>query len=401
MNDVLFLVHRLPYPPDKGDKIRSYNLLKHLAARYEVHLGCFIDDTRDEKYIADVEAFCASSKIVPLNPVLATVGSATGLLTGEPMSWPYYRNKELMTWVGETLNSRPVGSIVCYSSPMSQYVKDSDFDGRRIMDFVDVDSDKWRQYARSKRWPMRWIYAREADRLLIFEQSVARDFDGSIFVTPNEKKLFDDLAPDSAGKHFSIANGVAADYFDPSIEFACPFKESAKPIVFTGMMNYWANVDAVTWFAEEIFPSLRNADESVEFWVVGASPTSEVASLESVDGITVTGRVPDVRPYLKHAALVVAPLRIARGIQNKVLEALAMGCPVVCTVQAASGLREVDNMPVAVVDEATGFAEAVLAELRAPADSSTGKRNRQYVLDHYDWNRNLENFEKIHKGGAP
>ena len=398
MKDVLFLVHRLPFPPDKGDKIRSYHLLRHLADRYNVHLGCFIDDEHDEQYRAQVESFCASSMICKLNPLYARARSTTALLTGEPMSWPYYRDDKLQGWIDDTLRTRQISSIVCYSSPMSQYVVGTEFEGRRTMDFVDVDSDKWRQYAENKGWPMRWVYAREARRLLDFERQVAQTFDASVFVTPNEVALFDDLAPDSRGKHFSVANGVADDYFDPSLEFSSPYGESTKAIVFTGMMDYWANVDAVSWFAKQVFPTVRGRDDAVEFWIVGASPTDEVNALTAIDGVRVTGRVPDVRPYLKHANVAVAPLRIARGIQNKVLEALAMDCPVICTTQAASGLKEIENMPVAITDDADKFAEAVRDVIRASKDRSSGSHARQYVLEHYGWSHNLEEFERIHDG---
>ena len=398
MNEVLFLVHRLPYPPDKGDKIRSYHLLQHLAEHYEVHLGCFIDDASDERHRPDVERLCATSKICRLNPLVARMRSAIGLVTGEPLSLPYYCNRALQAWVDETLATRPIRSIVCYSSPMGQYVRANQFAGRRIMDFVDVDSDKWRQYAESKRAPMRWIYAREARRLLEFERAIASEFDASVFVTQNEVELFDELAPESCDKHYSVANGVADDYFDPDLEFPCPFEDKSSVLVFTGMMNYWANVDAVKWFVNSVFPQIRESDDTAEFWIVGASPTEEVVALGSVAGVHVTGRVADVRPYLKHATVVVAPLKIARGIQNKVLEALAMGCGVICTPQAASGLHVVDDMPIVVADHANDFAKAVLHAVRQSNERRIADSARQYVLDHYGWGRNLDNFERIHRG---
>jgi sugar transferase (PEP-CTERM/EpsH1 system associated) len=302
-------------------------------------------------------------------------------------------------WVDTTLHDRNVASIVAYSSPMGQYVlgpRREDY--RRIMDFVDVDSDKWRQYAEGKSWPMSWIYNREAKRLLDFEKQVAREFDASVFVTSYEVNLFDRLAPETSRKHFAVANGVATDYFDPAIEFENPYSECTLPIVFTGMMDYWANIDAVSWFSRKVFPGIRSRVSNAEFWIVGASPTKDVLALDSLDGVHVTGRVTDVRPYLKHAKLAVAPLRIARGIQNKVLEALAMGCPVLCTSHAATGLQQSATMPVTVLDDATDLAAAATSFLEGGEIETVHQAARRYTLDHCDWAQNLAQFERIHMG---
>ena len=401
MSEIIFLVHRLPFPPDKGDKIRSFHLLKHLCANYDVHLGCFIDDPNDERYVDDVAGLCASTKIGRINPGLARVRSLRGLLYGQALSVPYYFDKAMAGWVDTTLQDRDIASVVAYSSPMGQYVMGARYqDYRRIMDFVDVDSDKWRQYAEGKSWPMSWIYNREAKRLLDFERQVAREFDASVFVTSNEVDLFDKLAPETSRKHFAVANGVATDYFDPAIEFENPYPEYTLPIVFTGMMDYWANVDAVSWFAKEVLPEIRAHNSSAEFWIVGASPTKDVLALDSLEGVHVTGRVPDVRPYLKHAELAVAPLRIARGMQNKVLEALAMGCPVLCTSHAATGLQQSATMPVTVLDDAKAMAAAAIRALGDSETETAHRTARRYTLDNYGWGQNLAQFERIHTGSA-
>jgi sugar transferase (PEP-CTERM/EpsH1 system associated) len=306
----------------------------------------------------------------------------------------------MANWVNNTANESNISSIIVYSSPMAQYVLGPGFAGyRRIMDFVDVDSDKWRQYAAGKHWPMSWIYSREADQLLGFEREVARAFDASIFVTSDEVELFNSLSPDTTEKHHAVPNGVAADFFNPEKHFESPFSETALPIVFTGVMDYWANVDAVTWFAEDIFPRIRSAMGAAEFWVVGASPMPSVVALGSLEGVHVTGRVEDVRPYLAHAKLAVAPLRIARGIQNKVLEALAMGCPVLCTENAASGLEALSRAPVEVHDDPRKIEEAAIRTLKADPSRSVSEQARQYVLENYCWDRNLDQFDRIHAQG--
>ena len=401
MTEIVFLVHRLPFPPDKGDKIRSYHILKHLCANYDVHLGCFIDDPNDEQYLGHVTSLCASAEIRRINPGVARIKSLRGLLTGQALSVPYYFDSAMADWLDTTLRDRNIASIVTYSSPMGQYALGSAYGNyRRIMDFVDVDSDKWRQYAEGKYWPMSWVYAREANRLLAFEKTVASEFDASVFVTPNEVELFDALAPETSAKHHSVANGVATDYFDPGIDFDNPYPQDTAAMVFTGMMDYWANVDAVAWFAKEVFPAIRAKRCDAEFWIVGASPTKDVIALGSLEGVTVTGRVPDVRPYLKYARFAVAPLRIARGIQNKVLEALAMGCPVLCTSHAASGLRESATMPVTIIDDASAMAAAAIGFLRSGQDAQIHRAAREYTIDNYGWDHNLAEFERLHTGAA-
>jgi sugar transferase (PEP-CTERM/EpsH1 system associated) len=396
MGEIIFLVHRLPFPPDKGDKIRSYHLLRHLTARYKVHLGCFIDDVDDEKYLEEVESLCASAQVRRLNPLTARAKSLKGLITNQALSLPYYYDKVLAAWVENILQTKQIESIIAYSSPMGQYVIGSAFTGyRRIMDFVDVDSDKWRQYGEGTRWPMSWVYAREAKYLFVFERSIAREFDASVFVTQNEVDLFNSLVPETASKHYAVANGVATDYFDPGTNYESPFPAERFPIVFTGMMDYWANIDAVCWFAREIFPEIRSREPKAEFWIVGASPTRDVLALKSISGVNVTGRVPDVRPYLKHAEFALAPLRVARGIQNKVLEALAMGCPVLCTPQAASGLQECSTTPVTIVDSGSKMVEAAIRLLQSCHTQKIRDSARNYILKYYSWQRNLDRFAQI------
>jgi sugar transferase (PEP-CTERM/EpsH1 system associated) len=402
MSDVIFLAHRLPFPPDKGDKIRSYHLLRHLATRYRVHLGCFIDDRNDEQYIAELDSICASTKICKLNPLVGRARSTRGFITSQALSVPYYFDADLARWVLRSVQALQISSIVAYSSPMAQYVTGPAFKSlRRIMDFVDVDSDKWAQYAARKSGPMKWVYARESLKLLDFERAVAREFDASMLVTGDEVDLFARLSPETANKVYAVPNGVATDYFDPALDLHNPYPQDVKAVVFTGMMDYWANIDAVTWFATEVLPAIRSDHESAEFWIVGGSPTSEVLNLQRFDGVVVTGRVEDVRPYLRYSACAVAPLRVARGIQNKVLEAMAMGCRVVCTTQAATGIGSPESPPpFTVCDAAPEFARNVSAILQDGMDGSVDDSVRSFAVENHGWGHALEQFARVHSGGV-
>ncbi|MBN9127101.1 MAG: sugar transferase, partial [Nitrosospira sp.] len=188
MKELLYLVHRFPYPPNKGDKIRSYHLLKHLVKYYRVHLGTFIDDEKDHEYLDKVKSLCAETCIIDLHPRTARLRSLTGLLYGQPLTLPYYRNPRLQAWVNSILRNRPIEHIVVFSSGMAQYASET-ASAKRVIDFVDIDSDKWMQYSASTRWPLSWIYRRESRLLLEYERRVVCEFDSATFVSEAEADL--------------------------------------------------------------------------------------------------------------------------------------------------------------------------------------------------------------------
>lgn len=395
MSDLLFLAHRIPYPPDKGDKIRAWHLLEHLAQKHRIHLGAFIDDPHDRRYAEKMRAVCASTCLLDIDPRWGKLRALTGLLTGEPLTLPFYRHAGMQKWVDARL-ADGVDRVLTYSSAMARFVMQrsstSPLPTRRIMDFVDIDSDKWRQYAATKRWPLSWLYRREGDKLLAWERRVAAEFDASLFVSAAEAADFQALAPESAGKIGYYHNGVDADYFSPERDYPDPYPVAGNVVVFTGAMDYWPNVDAVLWFAREVLPLLRAGLPDCLFAIVGSKPAPEVLALAKQAGILVTGRVEDVRPYLAHAAVVVAPLRIARGIQNKVLEGMAMARPVVATPQALEGIDAQSDQEVRLAADAPAMAAAVLAALN---DAGMGRAARRRVLENFGWTHNLARVDQL------
>lgn len=393
MEHLLYLTHRIPYPPNKGDKIRSYHLLKHLAERYHVHLGTFVDDPDDWQYADKVKQLCRNSFIAELNPKLARVRSLGALFANRSLSIDYYRHAGLQAWVAQVAKRHDIRRVLVFSSPMAQYAMDLR-DARRVIDFVDIDSDKWRQYAEKKRWPMNQVYAHEAKQLLRYEQHVARSFDASLFVSQPEAELFKRLAPDSQQKTGFFSNGVDTEYFCPDPVFDNPYATDAAVMVFTGAMDYWPNVDAVQWFAKNVFPAILQAHPNAQFYIVGSRPSAEVQALAALPGVKVTGTVPDVRPYLAHAQLAVAPLRIARGIQNKVLEAMAMAKPVIVSPQALEGITAVPGEEIILAAEAPQFAEAAIKFLQRP-DPQLGTRARNKVIAQYGWSSNLSQVDVL------
>ena len=281
---------------------------------------------------------------------------------------------------------------------MAQYLKKNHPSHVKIIDFVDVDSEKWRQYSAKHSGLMKFIYAREGRKLLDFEKQIAADFDCSLFVSKNEAALFKKLAPDFSHKVHHYSNGVDTAYFSPDIKLDNPYQahgEQARIMVFTGAMDYWANQEAVIWFAEQIFPKIKQQVKDACFYIVGSNPSEKIKQLSKQNGIVVTGRVDDIRPYIAYAKLVLAPLRIARGIQNKVLEAMAMSRPVVATHAAMDGIENVDHGSSAYTsDSATEQAEICQKILTQGDYNHSGPKGREQVLKHFSWDSHLSRINK-------
>jgi sugar transferase (PEP-CTERM/EpsH1 system associated) len=385
--EILFLTHRLPWPPNKGDKVRSHHLLKHLAARHRVHLGTFIDDPDDEQHLPAVEAVCASVHASRLHPRSAKIGSLSGLLRNEPLTLAYYRDAALQAWVQRLRRSGTLDAVLVFSSSMAQYAEGTQ--QPLLVDFVDVDSAKWTDYAPAHRWPMSWLYRREGVQLLGYERAVAARAQNSFFATEKETELFRTLAPECATRVAALCNGVDVQHFMPQPQHASPYAAGELPVVFTGAMDYWPNIDAVTWFAQAMLPALRAQWPAVRFHIVGRNPSPAVRALAG-EHVAVSGTVPDVRPYLQHAAAVVAPLRLARGIQNKVLEAMAMGRPVVAASVCAEVIDATPGEHLLTATEPADYVarlSALLAD-RAQADA-IGLAGRSRVQQVYSWDGQL------------
>ena len=384
--DILMLAHRIPYPPNKGDKIRSFHLLRALAERFRVHLATFIDDPHDERFVPELSRWCASHCVRPLSPRASRIRALRGFLSGEPLSVAAYRDAEIGRWIDATIQRERIQAVVVFSSAMAQYVADPRRAARSVVDFVDIDSDKWRQYSQTARWPMSFVYSREARLLQDFEATVARRSRLSVVVSPAERELLAGFDGVDGSRCVAARNGVDSDYWDAQMPQPTPFPSDERPIVFTGAMDYWANVDAVCWYATEVHPIVLQSQPSARFYVVGSNPTPAVRAL-AARGAVVTGRVEDVRPFLAHAQAVVAPLRLARGVQNKVLEAMAMGRRVVATSAAVRGITAAPP-GVHVADDPAGFAAATLLALEDDG-GARGTAARAYVRSEFDWQRNL------------
>ncbi len=393
MANILLLTHRIPYPPDKGDKIHTYQLLRHLGQRHRLMLGTFVDDAKDERHVPQVRALCAELHAARLRPPLARLRSLSGLFFSKPLTVAYYRDRGMTRWVRQASDQHPVDAVIVHSSTMLQYAQT--VKAPLIADMNDVDSSKWGDYGRTHRWPLSWVYRRESAHLLKEERRGAQQARLSLFATLREAALFRSLAPESAARVEVLGNGVDTSYFEALPERPSPYASGQWPIVFVGTMDYHPNVDAVCWFADKILPLLRQRWPGAHFHIVGRNPSPAVRALAG-QGITVTGAVPDVRPWLQHAAAVVAPLRVVRGIINKALEAMAMGRPVVMTSACAQALQTQHGQQVLVADDEAGFVAQLelLLEEKGAADE-LGRAARQFVQAAYSWAERMARLDSF------
>jgi sugar transferase (PEP-CTERM/EpsH1 system associated) len=395
MRDLLFLTQRLPYPPIKGEKIRPLQILKYLTQFYRVHLGCLIDDPADAQHVDAIRALCRDVYVSVLDRRIARLTCLRGLLTGEALSVMFFRDRKLGAWVRHVLQTVRPDVIFVNSGNMAPYILDLPKNETRIVDLADVDSEKWRAYADKTSGPMRFVYRREWKKVAALERRIAFTCDMSSFVSNAEAALFARLVPARAKHIRGVSSGVDHRFFDPTIHHAPVFNMAKPTFVFTGTMDYPPNVDAVVWFATEILPLIRRTIPTAQFYIVGNGPNHKVLRLADIDGVFVTGRVADVRPYIAHATAVVAPMRIARGIQNKVLEAMSMGRPVVVTSGALEGIDAEPERDLLLADTQEAFAAACCGLATTDKGAAMGAAARARILRDYDWSVRLRGFDDL------
>lgn len=373
---ILFLSQRVPYPPNRGDKITTWRLVERMKRTHEVTCVAFAHDEKDIEAAAQLEKLGVPTRCFRYDDRRAKLRSIPLLLGQTPLTLGVYGSRELQATVDELMPQMDLA--YAYSSSMGAFLEPHSTKPR-VMHFGELDSDKWRQYGQSTSFPMRWVYKREARTLLAFERRIAHSFSANVLCTPLEEKIFQERIPDAPST--VLRNGVDLEYYRPSSDERDPHS-----VVFTGVMNYYPNVDAVRFFALDVLPLVQKKLPKTRFTIVGSHPTKHVQRLAKKKGVEVTGFVNDTRDHLRRASVSVAPLRIARGIQNKVLEALAMGLPVVGTASATQGVEGQNGRDYWVADEPARFASAVIDLLKSPRQANElGLRGRRFVEQNYDW----------------
>lgn len=397
MKEILFLAHRIPYPPDRGDRMRSWHLLRHLGRHAKVHLAAFTELDSDDGQVAPMRAAMGDG-LGEIHLERRVRDGAKWALRAlwrrESVVNAAYHSRAMHAFVERIVAERPIEAVVAFSFQMAQYVPSGP---RFIMDFCDVDSAKFAGYAeqdRSLDWLIHWREARKVRRL---EREIAGRADVSLFITDAELSLFRQQAGAVEADVRALSNGIDLDFYDPTVPLAVPGTRPAGPLlVFTGQMSYRPNIEAVTAFADEVLPLVRRRCPDAQFAIVGREPVHAVNALADRPGIIVTGEVPDVRPWLAAATVVVAPLAIARGVQNKVLEAMAMARPVVVSPGAFHGIEAEPGRDLIVAAEPAEQAEAILALIADPKRAAAmGRAARRRMVEGYSWDAQLAPLAEI------
>ncbi len=358
---VLYLVHRVPYPPDKGDRIRNYHILTWLARRASVHLACLADESVEDSALATLEGLADRVAVVRLGRGSRSLRAARSFAMGRTVSEGAFRSPEmsrlLRCWVGATRYN----VILASASSLAPYLRLEELRNMpAVVDFVDVDSQKWLDYAKTSSGSRAWLYSTEGRRLQRFEHDVTRWARGVVLVSQAETNLFGRSS--DATNVYTVPNGVDLTGFQTTEEVV----GSDRTCVFVGALDYRPNIDGVSWFCQDVWPEIRRQREGARLLLVGRRPVPAVRRLASVPGVEVVGQVPDVRPYLAQAAVVVVPLRLARGVQNKVLEAMAMGKATVASPQSLAGLPARGAVPALTASTPSEWVDAVIGLMDDP-----------------------------------
>jgi sugar transferase (PEP-CTERM/EpsH1 system associated) len=386
--NILYITQRVPYPPNRGDKIASYNAIRYLSRRHSVYVAALAESDEELRNAQELRSLGLEVEVALHTPNWAKLGGLRALATGIPLSLGYYSSRELRRKVSSLARRVPFDVVIAFSSSMGQYAEC--IPGVPLVaDFVDLDSRKWALYSTFTRWPRSAIYSLEERRLLEYETFLARRSACTIVRTEAERADCVRLIP---GARFEVvSNGVDLEHFSPS-----PGGAYVPSVVFTGIMDYFPNVQGAHYFCEKVFPLVRRAVPAATFNIVGSRPHPSIRRLRRVEGVAVTGKVPDTRPYLSNAAVAVAPLLVARGIQNKILEAMAMGKPVVATRAACRGVDAVEGEGILAADGPEEFAHQIVRILKDPAlGAEIGSCGRRFVERRYVWDEQLAQFEAL------
>jgi sugar transferase (PEP-CTERM/EpsH1 system associated) len=394
----LYLSQRIPFPPNKGEKIRTFHQIKYLLDNnHEIFLCC--PYTTDEE-LDLIEQFKDLYGVHTLQHKLGPnfLRYISGLISHKALSVSNFYNLKLQKMVDELILSESFRNIVCTSSSMAEYVfKSSAIAGKitkpkLVMDFMDLDSDKWKQYRDSSTLPMKWVYNREFKLLSKYEQNINRCFDICFFISQSEVDLFCKNNVCTV-KPLAIGNGIDNEFFTPAIQM--PYNNDPV-FIFTGVMDYKPNIDSVLWFAENVWQKVIQKYPDSRFIIAGMNPVTEILALNNIKGIEVTGFVDDILPYYHQSDIFIAPLRIARGVQNKVLQAFSCGLPVIATSMGAEGIDYTDGTNILIADNPDSFFECIEQLVSNKLLYQSIKESALQLIKHnYSWDAQLTPLKNI------
>ena len=376
---ILFVCHRVPFPPKRGGKIRPFNMIRHLGALgHSVTVASLARNVDELQESAPLAAHCEQVLAEVIPDKRAWLQTIARLPTAQPSSFGYFWSSALARRIRAEIRRQPFDLIICHCSSVAPYVE-AVTGTPKMLDYGDMDSQKWREYAGHRPFPLSAGYWLEAVKLERRERSLSRGFDLCTCTTAAELSTLRELGIREPSDWFP--NGVDATFFSPE-----GGHYDANSVCFVGRMDYFPNQQAVLGFCREVLPGLRQRRPAIRFLIVGADPPPHIRSLGQLPGVTVTGSVPDVRPFVRGAAMTVAPLQIARGTQNKILESMALGVPVVCSPQASGGVDAVPGEHLLVAGTTQEWVERVCGLLEsADARNHMATAARARVLSHHSW----------------
>jgi sugar transferase (PEP-CTERM/EpsH1 system associated) len=385
---VLYLTHRVPFPPDKGDRIRTYHLLRQMAKRGRVWLGCLADEPVSPETLAALNSLCERVAVVPVGRRSRWARALWSLARGGSLSEGLFASNELTRVLRAWAAEAGFGAVVASSSALVPYLRDRSLAGvPSVVDLIDVDSQKWLDFAAASQPPKKWLYKLEAARVRKLEKSLAGWVKAASVVSRAEADVYDSFT--QVGAATVATNGVDQEYFAPSEPGGSSPRTPA--LAFVGALDYLPNEDAAVWFAREMWPAIRAKFPTAEFRIIGRSPTPAVRALATIPGVNLVGQVADVRPFVASAAVVVVPLRLARGVQNKVLEAMSMAKAIVAAPASLAALQTVNGVHLLSASTPPEWVEAVCELLANPLKCRhLGVAARQYVEEHHHWERCLQ-----------
>ena len=386
---ILYVCHRFPYPPKRGGKIRPFNMIRHFGEQgHEVTVCSLARSPAEAEEAQGIAPYCKDFHIGLVRNPVQTLRMVARLPVPTPSSMGFFFSPDLARTIDTIVRNQSWDLIFVHCSSVAQYV--AHVTGvPKILDFGDMDSQKWLEYANFKRFPLSLGYRLEGSKMMAAEKRLAGQFDLCTATTRAEWETLD-----------SFATGVPSDWFPNGVdsEFFCRGDELYDPdlISFIGRMDYYPNQEAMFRFCREVWPMLRRRRPTLKLVIVGADPSAAVRRLERLDGVTVTGSVPDVRPYVRQSAAMVAPLAIARGTQNKILEAMSMGVPVVTSSMAAGGVDAQSEKHFLVADNPDQYASAILRILDDPAERTRlARAGRDRMLGHHAWPNSMARLDAI------
>jgi sugar transferase (PEP-CTERM/EpsH1 system associated) len=387
--NILYVCHRFPFPPKRGGKIRPFNMIRHFSASGHRVTVCSLARSANEAAEGQgIAAYCADFEIAQVSEPVQFARMIARMPLPTPSSMGYFFSPALRDAVRKRLAAQSWDLIFVHCSSVAQYVEHV-HNVPKILDFGDMDSQKWLEYANYKPYPFSWGYRFEGAKMMRAEARLARHFDLCTATTRSEWQTLEDYETGAVTDWFP--NGVDSEFFCPGDELY-----DANTISFVGRMDYYPNQECMSRFCDEVWPTLRSRRPSLKLLVVGAEPSPAIRRLGERPGISVTGSVPDVRPYVRSSAAMVAPLAIARGTQNKILEAMAMGVPVITSRVAAGGVDAEAGEHLIVADTPGEQVDAIIRLLDSPDERRRlALAGRQRILSHHSWARSMLRLDGI------